>query len=148
MTTAPGQPRMIGGVWYYIVNESQFQTVLATFKTRQEVDVKTEQQAQSSGTGGAGVRLGVLNGAGTPGLAVAVAGDLAGAGYTGVKTGNAESRYSRTTIYYSDGESSRAGAVAADLAGVQEPVLESSDQMTSSQGVDVLVVLGSDYQRP
>jgi LCP family protein required for cell wall assembly len=148
MTTAPGQPRMIGGVWYYIVNESQFQTVLATFKTRQEVDVKTEQQAQSSGTGGAGVRLGVLNGAGTPGLAVAVAGDLAGAGYTGIKTGNAESRYSRTTIYYSDGESSRAGAVAADLAGVQEPVLESSDQMTSSQGVDVLVVLGSDYQRP
>ncbi len=148
MTTAPGRPKMIGGVWYYIVDETQFQSILATFKTRQEVDVKTEQQAQSSETSGAGVRLGVLNGAGTSGLASAVADEFAKAGYTGIKTGNAESRYSKTTIYYSDGESSKAGAVAADLAGVQEPVIESSDQMTSSNGVDVLVVLGSDYQKP
>jgi hypothetical protein len=148
MTTAPGRPKMMGGVWYYIIDTSQFQSILATFKTSQVVDVKTEQQAVSSESSGAGIKLGVLNGAGSSGLSGAVAAELAKAGYTGIKTGNAESRYTKTTIYYSDDESSKAGAVAADLAGVQEPTIESNDSMVSNYGVDVLVVLGSDYLKP
>lgn len=148
MTTAPGTPKVIGGVWYYIVDMPQFQSILETFKTKQVVDTRSEEQATSSTSSPAGVRVAVLNGAGTPGLAAAAATDLQKAGFASVKTGNSESRFSKTTIYYADDNSSKAGMVAADLAGVQEPLIESDDSLTSGQGVDVVVVLGSDYAKP
>lgn len=148
MTTAPGRTKVIGGAWYYIVDTAQFESMLRTFKTSQEVDTSVEEQTSSNGSSRAGMKVAVLNGAGTPGLAALVAEELAQAGYAGVKTGNAGSRYSKTTIYYADDESSRAGLVAADLAGAREPLIQSSDELTSGYGVEVLVVLGSDYRKP
>ncbi len=148
MTTVPGRTRVMNGVWYYIADMQQFQSMLDTFKTKQEVDASVEEQASSEGSSRSGMKVAVLNGAGTPGLAAAVAEALAKEGYTGVKTGNAESRYSTTTIYYSDDESEKAGLVAADLAGAEEPAIQSSDELTSRYGVEVLVVLGADYQSP
>lgn len=148
MTTVPGSPKVIGGAWYYIVDETQFQSMLTTFKTKQEVDASTEQQAVTTESNRPSVKIEVLNGAGATGLAGSVAAELGKAGYTSVKTGNGESRYSKTTIYYAGEDSSKAGMVAADLAGVQEPLLQSNDQMTTGHGVDVLVVLGTDYQKP
>ena len=122
--------------------------MLATFKTEQVVDSSTEQQVPAVESDKPSIKIGVLNGAGVSGLAGSVAAELGKAGYTGITTGNAESRYSKTTIYSADEDSSRAGTVAADLAGVQEPLIQSNDQMTNSHGVDVLVVLGSDYEKP
>jgi LCP family protein required for cell wall assembly len=148
MTTVPGQPKLMGGAWYYIVDEAQFQSMLASFKTQQVVDSSTEQQVPAVQSDKTSIKIGVLNGAGVSGLAGSVAAQLAQAGYTGVTTGNAESKYSKTTIYYADQDSSRAGTVAADLAGVQEPLIQSNDEMATSHGVDVLVVLGSDYRKP
>jgi LCP family protein required for cell wall assembly len=148
MTTVPGKSKVIGGVWYYIVDMPQFQSMLETFKTKQEVDAKVEEQASANISSRSTTKLAVLNGSGDPGLASAVASELAQAGYIGIKTGNAESRYSKTTIYYTGDESSKAGMIAADLAGVQEPMIQSNDGLTSSHGVDVVVVLGSDYVKP
>jgi hypothetical protein len=65
-----------------------------------------------------------------------------------LKVGNAQSRYSTTTVYYANGDSSQAGTVAADLAGAQEPVLQGSATVTSDYGAQVVVVLGSDYSPP
>ncbi len=148
MTTAPGTPKVVGGIWYYIVDTAQFESMLTTFKTSQEVDTSVEEQASANSSSRAGIKVAVLNGAGTPGLAAMVAEELAKAGYAAAKTGNAGSSYSKTTIYYADDESSKAGLVAADLTGAREPLIQSSDELTSGYGVDVLVVLGSDYRKP
>jgi polyisoprenyl-teichoic acid--peptidoglycan teichoic acid transferase len=149
MTTVPGQPKLMGGAWYYIVDEAQFQSMLDTFKTKQEVDASMEQQqVLTVESDKPSIKMEVLNGAGVTGLASSVAAELGKAGYTGVRTGNAESRYSKTTIYYADEDSSKAGTVAADLAGVREPLIQSNDEITTGRGVDVVVVLGSDYKKP
>lgn len=148
MTTVPGTTKVIGGSWYYIIDSAEFQSMIESFKTRQVVDAASEEKSANRGADRAGMKVAVLNGTGSPGLAAAVAGELAGAGYQGVKTGNAESRYSRTTVYYSGDESFEAGTVAADLTGSAEPMIESNDGLTASHGVDVLVVLGSDYRKP
>lgn len=148
MTTVPGTPKVIDGTWYYIIDEPEFQAMLESFKTRQVVDTSAEQKSSTAAADRSGLRVAVFNGTGTPGLAAAVAGELGQAGYQGVRTGNAEGSYSRTTIYYADDESYKAGAVAADLSGADEPAIESNDELTSANGVDVLVVLGSDYRKP
>jgi polyisoprenyl-teichoic acid--peptidoglycan teichoic acid transferase len=148
MTTAPGTPKVINGVWYYLVDMPEFQSMLSTFKTKQVVDPKSEEQSSSSASARASISVVLLNGTGTPGLAGSVASELQKAGFSNVRTGNSESTYSKTTIYYADDNSSKAGMVAADLAGVQEPMIESSDAITSKQNSDVVVVLGTDYAKP
>ena len=148
MTTVPGTSKVIGGVWYFIVDEPGFESMLTAFRTKQEVDSGVEDQARADEAGKAGMKVMVLNGAGTPGLAASAAEELQEAGYSDVKTGNAESRYSSTTIYYAGDRSDKAGMVAAGLEGVREPVIQGSDSLTSAHGVEVLVVLGSDYRAP
>jgi LCP family protein required for cell wall assembly len=45
MSTAPGTPKIVGGVWYYIVDDTAFQQMLASFKSKQEVPPEKENQA-------------------------------------------------------------------------------------------------------
>lgn len=148
MTTAPGATKIVGGAWYYIIDMPGFRAMLESFRTRQVVDAASERKSETRGADRAGLKVQVLNGTGVPGLAAAVAGELGRAGYKGVTTGNAESRYSRTTVYYAGDDSYKAGTVAADLSGASEPMIDSNDELTSARGVDVLVVLGSDYRKP
>ena len=145
MVTAPGEPSVIGGAWYYIVDMDGFRELLITFEA--EAEITTDGVATSPGDSAkAGIKVMVLNGAGKTGLASSVAGELEKVGFTEVETGNSESRYTRTTVYYAGDDSSNAGVVAADLAGVKEPLLEESDKITSEFSADVVVVLGSDYK--
>lgn len=146
MTTAPGAPKMVGGVWYYVVDEDEFQAMLASFKSRQEVPPEKENEASTTASSRQGITVVVLNGSGKAGLAKSVADALAGAGYPAPGVGNAESRYETTTVYYSGDGSAEAGLVASDLAGASEPRLERSDDLTSGQNAAVVVVLGSDYE--
>ena len=147
MGTAPGQSRVIGGVWYYLVDMEQFQKMLETFKTRTVVETETGETTVTGDAERAGVKVKVLNGSGQVGLAAAVAKDLLGRGYQGITTGNARDDYGQTTIYYSGGNSAKAGMVAADLEGVQEPLMKANDSLTAENDVDVLVVLGGDYRK-
>ncbi|MBU4194691.1 MAG: LCP family protein [Actinobacteria bacterium] len=147
MVTAPGDARVMGGAWYYVVDTDRFQELLTTFEAESEVAVD-EGEPSTGKSEKAKITVAVLNGAGKTGLAASVAGELEKAGFTGVKTGNSGSRYTRTTIYYADDDSSKAGVVAADLAGVKEPLLEESSGITLEYVVDVVVVLGSDYRGP
>lgn len=146
MTTAPGVTKVLDGVWYYIVDMEKFHQLIATFETTSEVAEEQEGQVSSGESAKSEITMAVLNGAGKTGLAASVAGELEKVGFKGVKTGNSESRYNKTTIYYAGNDSSKAGVVAADLAGVKEPLLQRGDELTSEYGVDVLVVLGCDYQ--
>lgn len=149
MATAPGTPKIIGGVWYYIVDMDAFNEMLAGFESESEVDPDNgEEQSETESEGRSEITIAVLNGAGVSRLAASVAEDLEEEGYTDVRTGNAASGYERTTVYYASGNSSKAGKVASDLNGVEEPYMEQSDELTGEYGVEVLVVLGSDYRRP
>jgi LCP family protein required for cell wall assembly len=148
MTTVPGDSKVVGGIWYYLADTAEFQEMLDGFKTEQKVDPGVEERMQTQQESGGDVKVGVLNGAGVQGLASAVAGELGRSGHVVTVTGNSESRYQRTTVYYAGGQSDKAGAVAADLAGADEPLLEGSDELISKYGVDVLVVLGADYEKP
>lgn len=148
MTTVPGVSKVVGGVWYYLADMTEFQEMLTGFKTEQKVDPGVEERMQTEQEAKGDVKVGVLNGAGAQGLASSVAEELGQSGHVVTVTGNAEGRYGKTTIYYAGGQSEKAGAVAADLAGVDEPLLEGSDELTSKYGVDVLVVLGADYKKP
>lgn len=140
MLTAPGTPRVVGGVWYYIADREALEQMLTEFR---------------SGTGGrpkegagerASIKVAVLNGSGTQGLARSVGDRLAGLGYARVAVGNAAEKYQRTTVYYAGEESAAAGVVAGDLPGAEHPVLESSDPITSAYRARVVLVLGADYR--
>lgn len=146
MTTAPGQPKVIGGVWYYIVDADAFQRLLSSFESRSEVEVVEQKKPEVSKSTRGDIKLAVLNGARVQGLATTVGKELERKGYADVARANSESAYSKTTIYYSDENSSKAGTVAADLKGAAEPLLQRNDDLTSEYEVDVVVVLGSDYQ--
>jgi hypothetical protein len=146
MTTAPGQPKVIGGVWYYIVDADAFQRLLSSFESRSEVEVVEQKKPEVSTSARGDISVAVFNGARVQGLATTVGKELEGKGYPDVARANSESAYSKTTIYYSDENSSKAGTVAADLQGAEEPLLQRNDDLTSEYEVDVVVVLGSDYQ--
>jgi len=150
MATAPGYPKVIGGIWYYIIDESGFKDMLASFSSKTEVEPEEASSAKSKEvrSSRSGIKVLVLNGARVTGLASSVAEELKKAGYLDVRIGNAQSSYSKTTIYYGSGKSQEAGLVAADLKGAAEPILEENEELVSEEGCDVLVVLGKDYEKP
>jgi polyisoprenyl-teichoic acid--peptidoglycan teichoic acid transferase len=143
MSTVPGTPKTIGGLWYYVADMDAFKQMLATFESSQQVSPDQTSQG-SDQSGRSSVRVAVLNGSGTQGLAKKVADKLAKLGYkTG--TGNAAEKYSKTTIYYSGTDSSKAGMVAADLTGAGQPTLAASSDVPAAYDAQVVVVLGTDY---
>jgi LCP family protein required for cell wall assembly len=146
MTTAPGAPEVVGGVWYYIVDVNAFGQLLSTFKSRSEVGVAGQKGTRLSASARKGIKVAVLNGARVQGIATAVANELEKRGYADVARANSDSAYSRTTVYYSNNNNSKAGKVASDLKGASGPVVKQNDDLTSRYGVDVVVVLGSDYK--
>jgi LCP family protein required for cell wall assembly len=146
MATAPGAPKVMGGVWYYIVDADQFQAMLSTFKSKTETD-QSGSKGQTGGVSRSGVRVKVLNGSGVAGLAASVSKELEQKGYVVAQSANAKNAYSRTTIYYSGDVSSQAGIVATDLESAREPAMNGNSDIAGRYGVEVLVVLGSDYRR-
>ena len=146
MATAPGEPKIIGGTWYFIVDTAEFKKLLSAFESstgvaRENGEETGDEPERSS------VSVKVLNGTGVAGLAGTVSKELKKKGYSVATSANAKSAYGRTTVYYPDGQSSSAGLVAADLDGAREPLMKNNGEVTGEYGVDVLLVLGSDYQR-
>lgn len=141
MSTAPGTPRVIDGVWYYIVDEEAFQQMLADFEG-------TDDDTGEVVHGRSDISVKVLNGTEVTGLASSVTEELNQLGYLSVTNGNADNSYSNTTIYYGDGSSKEAETVAADLEGASNPTIKCNEELVEDNEVDVVVVLGSDYRAP
>jgi LCP family protein required for cell wall assembly len=86
------------------------------------------------------VKVQVLNGSGTPGLAAKAAASLTSAGYTVVGTGNADtSSYTQTQVHYGSGASAAAATLAAAVPGAA-----TSASSTAAAGT-VQLVLGTDW---
>ncbi|HEY5493656.1 MAG TPA: LCP family protein [Candidatus Anoxymicrobiaceae bacterium] len=145
MTTVPGQPKVIGGLWYYIADMPAFRQMLTTFESKQEVPQDSANQADTAQASRSDISVAVLNGSGTKGLASTAAAKLKAAGYGTVTVGNAASRYPRTTIYYANGAEAMAQTVAGDLPGAGKPDIEASQKIASSYATRVVVVMGADY---
>lgn len=87
------------------------------------------------------VKVQVLNGSGTPGLAAKAAAALTSAGYTVLGTGNADaSSYTQTQVRYGSGASAPAAALAAHVPGAA-----TSASSTAAVGT-VQLVLGTDWK--
>lgn len=98
----------------------------------------TEVPAVPAGAVDRSVRVVVLNGTTTTGLAARAAQDVAGLGWTVERTGNDREPPSPTTVHFSDpGLEATAAALAADVGGVVRQDSAFDDPLT--------VVLGADY---
>ncbi len=146
MFTVPGTTKVVGGAWYYIADMAEFARMMAALESTRGPSGVGCARATGSGGERSSIKVAVLNGSKTPGLAKSVGEKLAALGYA-VGTGNAAEKYEKTTLYYPGGDSSKAATVAADLAGVDEPALKSSSSIASAYDAQVVVVLGSDYKR-
>jgi LCP family protein required for cell wall assembly len=137
----PGQPKIIHNVWYYIVDTRQFEQMLSRYKSGVQGLTQVVSTDQST-TDPAEVRVKVLNGTGTRGLATRVSKELAGKGYERVTTGNSMTRYSTTTVYYAPGYDQAAKKAASDAGS--SPVILQNEDVTTRYEADVVIVLGSD----
>ncbi len=85
----------------------------------------------------------MLNGTDRGGLAATVSQKLANAGYSGVTTGDARNKYGQTTVYFKAGRETEAREVAS--GGGFSATFAEGDSVAAEHGVDIVVVLGSDY---
>jgi LCP family protein required for cell wall assembly len=139
---APGQPKFINRVWYYILDTSQFNQILARFEGGAQGTEQASSTEQST-TDSAQVRVKVLNGTRTRGLATSVSKELSGRGYEKITTGNAVTRYSKTTVYYAPGYDEAAQKLASEVGG--SPDVSQNEDVTTQYDSDVVVVIGSDH---
>ncbi|HHY95052.1 MAG TPA: LytR C-terminal domain-containing protein, partial [Firmicutes bacterium] len=138
--TAPGSPRDIGGVSYWILDERGLAT-----SVRQVLYGIGEP-----------VRVEVLNGTAYGGMAAKAADILRKQGFSVVQVGNAEKQAQHTLIQGHGTSASIPDAVAGALAGiVRQPRLqilgaqEGSVSAAPDKGeVDVTVILGADAVPP
>lgn len=139
---APGQPKVINRVWYYILDTSQFNQILARFESGTQGAAQVSSTEQST-TDPAEVRVKVLNGTRTRGLATSVSKNLTGKGYERITTGNSVTRYSKTTVYCAPGYDQAAQKLASDVGG--SPDVTQNENVTTQYESDVVVVIGSDH---
>jgi hypothetical protein len=96
--------------------------------------------APASGAKPAEVKVRILNGVGTAGLAARTATSLTGAGYVVADKGDAPVLASKTTITYGTGQLAKAQLVQSTLLG---PSILKEDATLKS--VDVNLLLGADF---
>ncbi len=143
--SAPGTPRTVHGVWYYILDTAGLQSIIERFKTNAHPAVAvaetTVEQAPSQEP--AHVRLKVLNGSGVAGVARKVAKQLASKGYEKITTGNSKMPYAKTTVYFAPGYDKAAAGVSSDVGRSSSVKLD--EDITTRYESDIVVVIGSDH---
>ena len=108
--------------------------------TRRTGSWPTTTTAPASGAKPADVKVRVLNGVGTAGLAAKTATSLAGAGYVVADKGDAPALAPKTTITYGAGQLAKAQSVQSTLLG---PAILREDATLKT--VDVNLLLGADF---
>ena len=98
--------------------------------------------APASKVAPADVKVRVLNGTGTPGVAGDTAADLGAAGFSPAGSGDADTfGYARTEIRYAPGAQAKAALLARYLGGVGKLVADST-----IRGTDLVLVVGGDWK--
>jgi polyisoprenyl-teichoic acid--peptidoglycan teichoic acid transferase len=149
-TPPAGQP------WYFVADPTAtaklFDNVkkyCSTMTPEEEAAAKAkqdqEQQALNAEVDRSKVRLAVLNGSRTQGVAARVAQSLQQLGYTNVKTDSAKNVYTDTTVYYYPGHEAEARTAAKDIDPNNEYTLSEDSDVTSTNNCSVVVVIGKDY---
>lgn len=141
MITAPGEAKVIGSAWYFIIDEPGLEEILEPFQ-------EGSQSASGSETyegieSRKGIRVFVLNGTNISGLASRFAERLKEKGYNVLGRGNARSPYQKTILYFSGSWEHMAKMLLGDLRGVSAKC-ERHDRIVERFGADVVVVLGND----
>ncbi|MCS7061564.1 MAG: LCP family protein [Anaerolineae bacterium] len=93
----------------------------------------------------AAARIGVFNGTPMRGLAASAKAHLESRGFTGAQIGNADGDYPRTIIIDYKGRPALSAQLAAELG---LPVTAIVTQPDTTQALDLLVILGQDFQAP
>lgn len=142
MVTIAGNSETIGGVSYVIVDEQKLGLIIKALKERASLEAALggSEEVQVSPKD---IRVEVLNGSGVQGIAHTVGDKLSSDGFEVVNVGNSNTDHAYTTIYYPVGKESRALKVKEYLGNYQ---IVSSDLPQFSSNIDVVVVLGDNYQ--
>ncbi len=141
MTTAPGEAKVIGSTWYFILDQPRLEEILRPFQEGyvSSGDDRDDEENQSR----LGIRVFVLNGTEVVGLASRFAESLSEKGYNVLGRGNAKSPYEKTTIYFSGSNEYMARMIAQDLS-LANPSCERHDKIVGNFSADVVVVIGTD----
>lgn len=148
LRTLPTDPADIDGKSVLKLQTAQAQPMIDLLNGTAPIDgtpatvpAPTTTTAPVSGVDPSEVRLRILNGVGTAGLAGRTATSLTDAGYVVADKGDAPSLAPKTTITYGPGQRAKAELVEAALAG---PSVLREDATLKS--VDVTLVLGADFR--
>jgi LCP family protein required for cell wall assembly len=136
--------KTINRAWYFILNTTAFEQMLSKYKTGARTPSQTGAATDVPTGDPTQLRVKVLNGTKTGGIAISTAKKLTAKGYEKITTGNSKSPYVRTTVYYAPGYDTSAQAVASAV-GNAPAVVQNEDVTTNEYESDVVVVLGSDY---
>lgn len=136
--TMPGEPKMIGGGSYVVMDEEAFAQMIERVKTGQPAELTEEtQEAVTPDT----VTVTIKNGAGVSGVGADAARKLGGAGFNVGEVGNMNQFvYEETLVVYKDQKD------AAELVDANLKV----GKVVASRGMysfstDVLVIIGDDW---
>ena len=149
--TLPGdspEPRA-GQPWYFIYDEvaaaELFRNIKLYGSIRSPTEDLSEVEEEVAEVDRSSFQLLVLNGARWEGLASGVAVVLGNKGYSDIETGDTNSPYQYTTVYYAPGYEDAARMVAADLDPEEEFIIEENQEVAEANEADVVLVLGKDY---
>ena len=147
LRTLPTDPADIDGKSVLKLQTAQAQPMIDLLNGRAPLDSTPTTvagapttTAPASGAKPADVKVRILNGVGTAGLAARTATTLTGAGYVVADKGDAPAPAPKTTITYGTGQLAKAQLVQGTLAG---PAILKEDATLKS--VDVNLLLGADF---
>lgn len=133
----PSYPDYIGGVSYVIQKDSEAKPLYKALKN--DTELPDFGKTGASIPKPEDVKIAILNGTSTAGLAGKVRDKLEAAGFDVREIGNAKRRdYTKTTIFYKFGAEAKAGLVNEKFPGAN--VQEGS----AKQEYDILIILGAD----
>ncbi|MFA5891022.1 MAG: LCP family protein [Actinomycetota bacterium] len=135
----PGTPQYVGGVSYVVANERQASALFEAIEA--DADLPPYGKTSQSVPEPADVSLKIMNGTGENGLAGRQAVVLRKLGYRIRSTGTADVQ-PRTVITYVVGDELKAELVRKQYPGSQVKIA------TSSQSVDVVVTIGTNFLKP
>ena len=142
--TIPGEAYYINGASYFIPDAVKLEQLVKEEIFREKSDQATENTENSPSFNPASIRVEVLNGSGTVGLANKLADQLKNKGFQITKVGNADSfNYSETQILDRTGKASLVREIR-DLIGASS---SSQKVVQDSSNSDITIIIGKNFNR-
>ncbi len=134
MITIPGQPKQIGGIWYYIPSTEGTKTIIDGINKNNNTKTSNSEDKNKK------VTIEVLNGSEVEGLATKVSKKLEDLGYEVVNIGNVNGiKYNETHIYDRKNNKKESKEIAKILG-----VRNYEEDIDLDANVDISIVVGGD----